>query len=179
MERNKKDTLLNAYKVKEVASLIHFSFVSVYSYFKMCMFDVGNVIIVTTVGWGSFHLGFTGNADPEPGRCRRTDGKKWRCSRDAVADGKYCERHMNRGRHRSRKHVEGQNGHAAKAMPIIAPSPSASAVPGGGSSNSLNISQQHTRNFQSSVADPSSAQFNRYIPINILFLFRSHIKVFS
>ncbi|KAM0073003.1 putative transcription factor interactor and regulator C3H-WRC/GRF family [Helianthus debilis subsp. tardiflorus] len=31
-------------------------------------------------------------------RCRRTDGKKWRCSRDAMADQKYCERHMNRGR---------------------------------------------------------------------------------
>ncbi|KFK32783.1 hypothetical protein AALP_AA6G287800 [Arabis alpina] len=63
-------------------------------------------------GWGSFHLGFSGgNMDPEPGRCRRTDGKKWRCSRDAVPDQKYCERHINRGRHRSRKPVEGQNGH--------------------------------------------------------------------
>lgn len=60
------------------------------------------------VGWGAaFHLGFS-SSDPEPGRCRRTDGKKWRCSRDAVADQKYCERHMNRGRHRSRKPVEGQ-----------------------------------------------------------------------
>ncbi|KAH9297515.1 hypothetical protein KI387_029197 [Taxus chinensis] len=60
------------------------------------------------LGWSSFHLGFANNADPEPGRCRRTDGKKWRCSRDAVPDQKYCERHMNRGRHRSRKPVEGQ-----------------------------------------------------------------------
>ncbi|EPS59588.1 hypothetical protein M569_15218, partial [Genlisea aurea] len=41
-----------------------------------------------------------------PGRCRRTDGKKWRCSRDVVAGQKYCERHMHRGRNRSRKHVE-------------------------------------------------------------------------
>ncbi|KAJ1430363.1 WRC domain [Sesbania bispinosa] len=63
-------------------------------------------------GWGGFHLGFSNNTDPEPGRCRRTDGKKWRCSRDAVVDQKYCERHMNRGRHRSRKPVEGQSGHA-------------------------------------------------------------------
>nr|GMD93885.1 growth-regulating factor 1-like [Ipomoea batatas] len=54
-------------------------------------------------GWGAFHLGFSNTTDPEPGRCRRTDGKKWRCSRDAVADQKYCERHMNRGRHRSSK----------------------------------------------------------------------------
>ncbi|XP_057721116.1 growth-regulating factor 7-like [Arachis stenosperma] len=66
-----------------------------------------------TLGWGGFHLGFSSSTDPEPGRCRRTDGKKWRCSRDAVVDQKYCERHMNRGRHRSRKPVEGQSGHAA------------------------------------------------------------------
>lgn len=44
--------------------------------------------------------------DPEPGRCRRTDGKKWRCSRKVVPDQKYCERHMHRGRQRSRKPVE-------------------------------------------------------------------------
>ncbi|KAJ8539635.1 hypothetical protein K7X08_013887 [Anisodus acutangulus] len=47
--------------------------------------------------------------DPEPGRCRRTDGKKWRCAKDAYPDSKYCERHMNRGRNRSRKHVESQS----------------------------------------------------------------------
>lgn len=68
-------------------------------------------------GWGGFHLGFSNNSDPEPGRCRRTDGKKWRCSRDAVADQKYCERHMNRGRHRSRKPVEGQTGHSISNGP--------------------------------------------------------------
>ncbi|KAK6152322.1 hypothetical protein DH2020_014957 [Rehmannia glutinosa] len=52
--------------------------------------------------------GYWGKAamDPEPGRCRRTDGKKWRCSRDVVAGMKYCERHMHRGRNRSRKPVE-------------------------------------------------------------------------
>ncbi|XP_050230565.1 growth-regulating factor 3-like [Mercurialis annua] len=44
--------------------------------------------------------------DPEPGRCRRTDGKKWRCSKDVVAGQKYCERHVHRGRNRSRKPVE-------------------------------------------------------------------------
>ncbi|KAL6514376.1 hypothetical protein OROHE_019118 [Orobanche hederae] len=47
-----------------------------------------------------------GAMDPEPGRCRRTDGKKWRCSRDVVAGQKYCERHVHRGRSRSRKPVE-------------------------------------------------------------------------
>ncbi|TVU00189.1 hypothetical protein EJB05_27239, partial [Eragrostis curvula] len=69
--------------------------------------------------FGSNSVGWTqlrpGSADAEPGRCRRTDGKKWRCSRDAVADQRYCERHLNRGRYRSRKHVEGQ-----KAKPTIA-----------------------------------------------------------
>ncbi|XP_076921789.1 growth-regulating factor 2-like [Bidens hawaiensis] len=63
-------------------------------------------------GWGTFHYGFVASTDPEPGRCRRTDGKKWRCSRDAVPDQKYCERHINRGRHRSRKPVESQTGQA-------------------------------------------------------------------
>ncbi|MED6220392.1 hypothetical protein PIB30_044415 [Stylosanthes scabra] len=71
----------------------------------------------SAVGWAGFHLGFSNSTDPEPGRCRRTDGKKWRCSRDAVVDQKYCERHMNRGRHRSRKPVEGHNGHAPSPSP--------------------------------------------------------------
>eukprot|EP00249_Psilotum_nudum_P020561 c27758_g1_i1 orf=880-1803(+) len=55
---------------------------------------------LTNIGWGGYHLGFANNTDPEPGRCRRTDGKKWRCSRDVVPNQKYCERHMHRGRHR-------------------------------------------------------------------------------
>ncbi|XP_022867103.1 growth-regulating factor 3-like isoform X1 [Olea europaea var. sylvestris] len=50
--------------------------------------------------WGKWAM------DREPGRCRRTDGKKWRCSRDVVAGQKYCERHVHRGRNRSRKPVE-------------------------------------------------------------------------
>ncbi|KAK6119405.1 hypothetical protein DH2020_046857 [Rehmannia glutinosa] len=44
--------------------------------------------------------------DPEPGRCRRTDGRKWRCSKNVVPNQKYCERHMHRGRQGSRKRVE-------------------------------------------------------------------------
>ncbi|XP_074556226.1 growth-regulating factor 4-like [Curcuma longa] len=47
--------------------------------------------------------------DPEPGRCRHTDGKKWRCSKDAHPDSKYCIHHMHRGRNRSRKPVESQS----------------------------------------------------------------------
>ncbi|XP_022759518.1 growth-regulating factor 9-like [Durio zibethinus] len=44
--------------------------------------------------------------DPEPGRCRRTDGKKWRCGKNVIPDQKYCEQHMHRGCRRSRKPVE-------------------------------------------------------------------------
>jgi hypothetical protein len=29
-------------------------------------------------------------------RCGRTDGKKWRCARDAEPDQRYCQRHLNR-----------------------------------------------------------------------------------
>ncbi|KAD4384798.1 hypothetical protein E3N88_24966 [Mikania micrantha] len=45
----------------------------------------------------------------EPWRCRRTDGKKWRCSRDVMPDQKYCERHAHKNRPRSRKPVETQS----------------------------------------------------------------------
>ncbi|PIA31194.1 hypothetical protein AQUCO_05200053v1 [Aquilegia coerulea] len=58
-----------------------------------------------SMGYCSF---YGKKVDPEPGRCRRTDGKKWRCSKDAYPDSKYCERHMHRGRNRSRKPVETQ-----------------------------------------------------------------------
>lgn len=36
-------------------------------------------------------------AEVEQQRCRRTDGKKWRCSRDVVPQQKYCDSHMHRG----------------------------------------------------------------------------------
>ncbi|XP_039034004.1 growth-regulating factor 1-like [Hibiscus syriacus] len=111
--------------------------------------------------WGSFHLGYSVSTDPEPGRCRRNDEKKWRCSRDAVPDQNYCERHINRGRHRSRKPVEGQTGHAAsgtanmKAVPMSS-SMSASAIFGGCTSSSLTIAQLHRfKNLQSGAIEHS------------------------
>ncbi|CAK9326740.1 unnamed protein product [Citrullus colocynthis] len=58
------------------------------------------------VGWNYVQMGSGRKIDPEPGRCRRTDGKKWRCSKEAYPDSKYCERHMHRGKNRSRKPVE-------------------------------------------------------------------------
>ncbi|XP_074269328.1 uncharacterized protein LOC141592521 [Silene latifolia] len=60
----------------------------------------------TPLGWNPYQMGYGKKIDPEPGRCRRTDGKKWRCSKEAYPDSKYCERHMHRGKNRSRKPVE-------------------------------------------------------------------------
>ncbi|XP_068657354.1 growth-regulating factor 6-like [Aristolochia californica] len=123
-----------------------------------------------SLGWGSFHLGFSGNTDPEPGRCRRTDGKKWRCSRDAVADQKYCERHMNRGRHRSRKPVEGHNGHAASGPAATAPknlpvsSSAPVAGPASGTSNSLAIAHhQQIKSMQTGPDPPSASHIGRIL----------------
>uniref|UniRef100_A0AB38ZF97 Growth-regulating factor n=1 Tax=Helianthus tuberosus TaxID=4233 RepID=A0AB38ZF97_HELTU len=58
---------------------------------------------------GGMDLRFSSGSDPEPWRCRRTDGKKWRCSRDVAPDQKYCERHAHKNRPRSRKPVETQS----------------------------------------------------------------------
>lgn len=100
--------------------------------------------------------------DPEPGRCRRTDGKKWRCSRDAVPDQKYCERHINRGRHRSRKPVEGQNGHntnaaaaASAASKAAAAATTVVAMRGSDNNNSLAAVGTHH------LANPSMANSDR------------------
>ncbi|KAK6911862.1 WRC domain [Dillenia turbinata] len=73
---------------------------------KTNLFDSSLFPLQQPIGWGCFPMGFGRKADPEPGRCRRTDGKKWRCSKVAFADSKYCERHMHRGKNRSRKPVE-------------------------------------------------------------------------
>ncbi|KAL6212346.1 hypothetical protein ACLB2K_017566 [Fragaria x ananassa] len=107
------------------------------------------------VGWGSIHLGYANNTDPEPGRCRRTDGKKWRCWRDAVPDQKYCERHINRGRHRSRKPVEGQTGQSVAGT--ATPAPSKQVMPGGGGISSLAIANQQLKSLQPAIAASNSS----------------------
>ncbi|KAK6125341.1 hypothetical protein DH2020_040910 [Rehmannia glutinosa] len=107
---------------------------------------------------------FSGSNDPEPGRCRRTDGKKWRCSRDAVPDQKYCERHINRGRHRSRKPVEGHTGHAvsgsttaaSKVAPIASSSSSAPLMSSSSASNSLGAMHHQFRSVQQNSASAST-----------------------
>ncbi|KAL8147644.1 growth-regulating factor 1-like [Apium graveolens] len=114
------------------------------------------------VGWGAFHLGFSNNTDPETGRCRRTDGKKWRCSRDDihVPDQKYCERHVNQGRHCSRKPVEGQTGHSISGTTNTTvkflPASSALVVPANGTSNNIGLSHHQLTHLQYSASYPSA-----------------------
>ncbi|KAK4431271.1 Growth-regulating factor 7 [Sesamum alatum] len=69
------------------------------------------------------------NGDPEPGRCKRTDGKKWRCSRDVAPHQKYCERHLHRGRPRSRKPVEVKNNGESHKKTRLEQSPLPNSTP--------------------------------------------------
>ncbi|KAF8081427.1 hypothetical protein N665_0887s0014 [Sinapis alba] len=71
------------------------------------------------LGWGCYQMGIGRKHDPEPGRCRRTDGKKWRCSREAHPDSKYCEKHMHRGRNRAKKSIDQSK---TTAPPLTSPS---------------------------------------------------------
>eukprot|EP00958_Prasinococcus_capsulatus_P012496 scaffold1248_cov393-Prasinococcus_capsulatus_cf.AAC.18 len=41
-------------------------------------------------------------AEVQPQRCRRTDGKRWRCSNDCVRGHNYCEKHLNAKARRAR-----------------------------------------------------------------------------
>ncbi|KAK3013109.1 hypothetical protein RJ639_010110 [Escallonia herrerae] len=86
--------------------------------------------------------GYGRKVDPEPGRCRRTDGKKWRCSKEAYPDSKYCERHMHRGRNRSRKPVEIAT---TSSFPIFNPS-----------SPSFSLLSQNTQDSTIKHTSPSS-----------------------
>ncbi|KAJ4746356.1 Growth-regulating factor 4 [Rhynchospora pubera] len=94
-----------------------------------------------SLGYGAY---FGKKVDPEPGRCRRTDGKKWRCAKEAAPDSKYCERHMHRGRNRSRKPVESQHSLPVSVSVSQPPSPPAnstitSSLPSPGSGNGIGM----------------------------------------
>ncbi|CAL9779904.1 unnamed protein product [Musa acuminata subsp. burmannicoides] len=101
----------------------------------------------------SYYSYYGKKPDPEPGRCRRTDGKKWRCSKDAYPGSKYCERHMHRGRNRSRKPVESQTVSPSQtsSSTLTSLSPSGSNAGGTGVGSFRSITLQ-------SIAGPSNAQ---------------------
>jgi len=69
-------------------------------------------------------LGRRAEEDPEPWRCKRTDGKKWRCLKEAFQDSKNCERHMHRGKKSSRKLVELPSHHSSSNTYLFLGSPS-------------------------------------------------------
>lgn len=88
-----------------------------------CMFCP--LVLVTEYSFLGFDQG--SRMVPEPHRCRRTDGKKWRCSKSVVPGQKYCERHMHRGRNRSRKPVETSQVNSSLAPKPCSKSPTKSA----------------------------------------------------
>ncbi|KAJ4759829.1 Growth-regulating factor [Rhynchospora pubera] len=96
------------------------------------------------------NLGLLVNStDPEPRRCRRTDGKKWRCSKDAAPDQKYCERHMNRGKPRSRKSVEAPENNTLKSTTAAPATNDVLIAPTFGRRSVENSSGNFTRFFDS------------------------------
>ncbi|XP_042504130.1 growth-regulating factor 10-like [Macadamia integrifolia] len=98
------------------------------------------------LGCSSSCFDYRNSMEPEPGRCRRTDGKKWRCSKDVVPDQKYCERHMHRGRNRSRKHVEAS--HLTTTTTTAATTKKTKGSTGNSSSSTINLSVSDSVNLQ-------------------------------
>ncbi|XP_076926591.1 uncharacterized protein LOC143589825 [Bidens hawaiensis] len=93
--------------------------------------------------------GYGRKIDLEPGRCRRTDGKKWRCSKEAYPDSKYCERHMHRGRNRSRKPVEFTSSSSSSVTATTLNVSSSSSPSSAISKSTLNVSSDPYPSFSS------------------------------
>lgn len=113
-------------------------------------------------------LKFSRGSDPEPWRCKRTDGKKWRCTRDVAPDQKYCERHAHKSKPRSRKPVEihntnNNNNNSNNRHP---PTPT---------------SRNHHHSFQFPTVQLSDQTrwvvFSNIFPLNITFQFSMFIHV--
>ncbi|KAJ4952141.1 hypothetical protein NE237_028973 [Protea cynaroides] len=126
-----------------------------------------------SIGWGCFQVGFGRKADPEPGRCRRTDGKKWRCSKEAYPDSKYCERHMHRGRNRSRKPVELITSNPSTPVsPIARNQSSTTTIPYSLSSLSSSVASEichHHHPYSNASLYPSLYPYASYRPPGIGF----------
>jgi len=106
-------------------------------------------------------MGLGRKIDPEPGRCRRTDGKKWRCSKEAYPDSKYCERHMHRGKNRSRKPVE-----------VLKPTPTTTNTNASNQQPISSITKLNTVNTLSPLA--SSQTHQHHPPHYASFLYQHH-----
>ncbi|XP_020972727.1 uncharacterized protein LOC110269310 [Arachis ipaensis] len=53
--------------------------------------------VLQVSGCNSSHHNYTNSTELEPGRCRRTEGKKWRCKSAVLPGQKYCTTHVHRG----------------------------------------------------------------------------------
>jgi WRC len=111
------------------------------------------------MGLATLCLDFGKSPEPEPGRCRRTDGKKWRCWRNVIPDQKYCERHLHRGRKRPIQ-VEIID-EPEDAMPLAhAGAASASAEKGtseGGTTSKKSKKERVSKDADTQVAVPATA----------------------
>ncbi|MED6156116.1 hypothetical protein PIB30_011576 [Stylosanthes scabra] len=110
------------------------------------------------LGWNYLQMGLGRKIDPEPGRCRRTDGKKWRCSKEAYPDSKYCERHMHRGKNRSRKPVE----QTLKQSPPTTNTDDAASSPAAPPSSTTTTILSITNNNNNSLSPLSSAPLSSH-----------------
>ncbi|KAL8535625.1 hypothetical protein ACS0TY_011304 [Phlomoides rotata] len=117
----------------------------------------------------------SGPSDPEPWRCKRTDGKKWRCSRDVAPDLKYCERHAHKSRPRSRKLVEVSShkplippANAALQTPSLSPADQTRCVEwfmkGGSSTHVMHLSSSSLSSRMELNRDDDFMSLNPYIP---------------
>ncbi|KAF5950506.1 hypothetical protein HYC85_012499 [Camellia sinensis] len=97
--------------------------------------------------------------------------KEIACLRDVVANQKYCEWHMNRGHHRSRKPMEGQSGHfvsgptTTTTVKLASFTSAALVVPRGSTTNSLSLSHHpQLKNLQPGTPNPcaSTPHINRF-----------------
>uniref|UniRef100_A0A0E0HMF4 Growth-regulating factor n=1 Tax=Oryza nivara TaxID=4536 RepID=A0A0E0HMF4_ORYNI len=125
------------------------------------------------LGWGCYGAAAAQYGrrveDPEPGRCRRTDGKKWRCSREAYGESKYCEKHMHRGKNRSRKPVEMPPPAAAAVYRpsalSISPPPHDADAPSYGAGAGAPL-QLHLDSFHASTSPPPSYHITPLFPVS-------------
>lgn len=143
-------------------------FITIRSLFNFVIF--GDFVVV---GLGNLCYDFRNSMEPEPGRCRRTDGKKWRCSRDVVPDQKYCERHMHRGRNRSRKPVEGAAATSSSSL-SLGPHATTPSTNLDGSTNNTN-----TNNNSSSTSDVNIGNSSGDVPAAAVRMGSTSISVVS
>ncbi|CAM8977543.1 unnamed protein product [Rhodiola kirilowii] len=132
------------------------------------LFSINHMTQPQHIGWTCFQMGLSSKmeTDPEPNRCRRTDGKKWRCSRQVFGDSKYCERHMHRGKCRPRNPNPLQSTSSSSIVEAAAAT----------HSNLSSITSDLTHNHLKAVKD---SNFMTFLGIGSGYKFTNQQKLFS